>query len=614
MGSRKGDCLPHRISGPIASAPFRRQFRQISSLLCVAVSASASHLIIAPIFDSTITSDPNASAIESTIRASIASYAVAFADPITISISFQRTSAGLGVSESSLQKVPYSNFYSALVADARTTNDAVVLAHLPNGGAKQSTNPVTGSTTINLNLATIKALKIPGSFPSGLSCGCDGIVSINTSLTAPGSPGSSGAYSLDAVVKHEIDEVLGLGSDLSQIAAGAGSFFNDPLPEDLFRYNAKGSRSFTTSGSETAYFSLDANTRLAQFDNQNDGGDFGDWQSNPLPLGVQAQVQDAFRSPGIDPSLGTELTALDAIGYDLIPSTKVGIFRSSAFMLAMDVNGNLTWDPGTDRAAFFGSSGDTLIFGDWDGSGATKMGIFRPTVGMFALDVNGNGMWDPGVDRFGFFGQNGDLPIVGDWTGDGKSKIGIYRPTTGLFALDLNNNLSWDVGTDQAGRFGQPGDIPLVGNWTGDGKYKVGVFRDGLWELDTNGNLTFDAGADASGTIGQTGDTPLVGDWNGDGRTKVGIYRPSESMFGLDYNGNLAWDAGIDRAAVFGIPTDTPIVGDWDGTGVTRIGIYRGTSAFWALDMNGNIQWDAGTDRWGGFGASGDTPAVGRWQ
>ena len=148
-----------------------------------------------------------------------------------------------------------------------------------------------------------------------------------------------------------------------------------------------------------------------------------------------------------------------------------GIFRSSAVMTAEDVNGNLAWDPGVDRAYFFGSAGDIPILGDWNGTGQDCVGIFRPSVAMFALDTNCNGQWDPGVDSFGFFGQTGDQPIVGDWTGDGKSKIGIYRPSTSLFALDINNNLTWDPGIDAAGNFGQSGDIPIVGNWTADGKY-----------------------------------------------------------------------------------------------------------------------------------------------
>jgi hypothetical protein len=120
-------------------------------------------------------------------------------------------------------------------------------------------------------------------------------------------------------VEHEINEVLGLGSDLP-----GGGFFSDPAPEDLFRYDSLGNRSFTTNPSAKAFFSIDGMNDLAQFDNQNDGGDFGDWQSNPLPNGVQPQVQDAFATPFSNPTLGVnELTALDVIGYNFSPQGPV---------------------------------------------------------------------------------------------------------------------------------------------------------------------------------------------------------------------------------------------------------------------------------------------------
>jgi len=293
-------------------------------------------------------------------------------------------------------------------------------------------------------------------------------------------------------------------------------------------------------------------------------------------------------------------------------ASKIGIFRPAAFMMvAEDVNGNIAWDPGIDRAAFFGTAGDTIIYGDWDGSGTTKVGIFRASVGMFALDMNGNGVWDPGIDTFGFFGQAGDVPIVGDWNGDGRTKVGIYRPTTGLFAIDYNGNLAYDPGIDKAHQFGLVGDTPIIGDWNGDGQAKVGVFRSGLWILDSNNNLTLDAG-DTQGIIGQAGDTPLLGDWNGDGRTKVGIYRSGVGMFAEDYNGNLTWDNGVDRAGVFGAAGSTPVVGDWTGTGITKVGVFYG-NGYWGLDINGNLSWDAGV-RWGGFGSgTGDTPVVGKW-
>ena len=65
----------------------------------------------------------------------------------------------------------------------------------------------------------------------------------------------------------------------------------------------------------TPFFSLNGTTDLAPF-NQTGSGDFGDWQSSPLPTGVPPEVQDAFATPGATPSLGVELTVLQAIGYD----------------------------------------------------------------------------------------------------------------------------------------------------------------------------------------------------------------------------------------------------------------------------------------------------------
>jgi hypothetical protein len=176
-------------------------------------------------------------------------------------------------------------------------------------------NPVTNTTTINVKTANIRALGIP----CGSVCSptFDGTVSVNTSITfPPNAPGSS--YSMLADVEHEIDELLGLGSALPNTPPGGSIPNNDPFPEDLFRYNASGARTFSTSCTGHAFFSVNGVTHLAEFDNQCDGGDFGDWRSNPLPNGVQPEVQDAFATPGITPSMGAEIEALEAIGYDLI--------------------------------------------------------------------------------------------------------------------------------------------------------------------------------------------------------------------------------------------------------------------------------------------------------
>lgn len=277
-----------------------------------------SPLTITPIFDTSIVSDPNGAAIEASINAALSFYTsnltTATLSPINVTIDFKE-GGGLGGSNTTLYKESYQGFITALInANSGDLTDTTALAGLAN----VANNPVTGSTTIDVKTAELRALGYTG-VPPAASGGYDGIITLNTALTTPGSPGSSLNYSLMSVVEHEVDEVLGLGSDVS----GTG-FFADPAPEDLFRYDSSGNRSYTTNAAAKAYFSLDGSTLLAQFDNQSDGGDWGDWQSNPRASGVLPQVQDAFATPGSNPFLALtspEVTALDAMGYNLVTAT-----------------------------------------------------------------------------------------------------------------------------------------------------------------------------------------------------------------------------------------------------------------------------------------------------
>ena len=54
-----------------------------------------------------------------------------------------------------------------------------------------------------------------------------------------------------------------------------------------------------------------------------------------------------------------------------------------------------------------------------------KIGVFRN--GTWYLDMNGNDSWDPGTDAIISFGMAGDIPVVGDWNGSGTTKIGVFR-------------------------------------------------------------------------------------------------------------------------------------------------------------------------------------------
>ena len=291
--------------------------------LCAGPAYGDVALNIIPTFDSSITSDPDAAAIEATINSAVSYYDSTFTThtgaPIGVTIDFAEMSTGLGESTSGVYKESYSSYITALhAASSGDATDTTALGGLP----ISATNPVTGSANIDVKSPNARALGFaaPGVVTGPHGGTFDGVISLNTSITTPGSPGSTLQYSLLAVTEHEIDEVLALGSDV-----GGTGFFADPAGEDLFRYTSTpGVRSYTTAG-DNAYFSLNGTTDLVQF-NQDPAGDYGDWWShngggNPGP-NPPPRVQDAFGFPGTSPTLATdpgtpEIIALDALGYNL---------------------------------------------------------------------------------------------------------------------------------------------------------------------------------------------------------------------------------------------------------------------------------------------------------
>jgi hypothetical protein len=282
------------------------------------IGPAQGNLVINATFDSTITSDPNAAVIESTINSVIALYEASFSDPVTVTITFQEMAGGLGQSSSFLVPgVSYSTFRSRLAARATTADDAKALAHLPAGSA----NPVNGSTTLSLNLPNGRALGFsgPGWNPPPGQTG--GTVFLNTSsMNLDRTSINPSKFDLFAVAAHEIDEVLGLTSALDGLANGDPALTGDVDVMDLFRYDQNGNRSFTTASSAQAWFSLDGTTRLVRF-NQDDTGDFHDWYS---PGGQTPRVQDAFARSGTTPNPTVELIALDVIGYHfLVPTVAI---------------------------------------------------------------------------------------------------------------------------------------------------------------------------------------------------------------------------------------------------------------------------------------------------
>ena len=276
---------------------------------------SARALTIIPTFDATITNDVNATTIENTINSAIQLYQARFSDPITVTIQFMEiTTSGLyGSSSWWYYGLSYSSFRTALAQHAHTANDAIAMSLLP----ASSANPVTGTTTIRVKTANLRALGFTG-YNSGLTGGYDGIIGLHTSqLNLSRASTVSTKGDLLSTVCHEIDEVLGMSCGLD-----FGS--PDPLPQDLFRYSSTGARSYTTNGDD-AYFSINGTNLLVRC-NQSSSEDYGDWW---VAGAHTPRVQDASATNGKTPNPNVELIALDVIGYTLVPVPAPVITRIS---------------------------------------------------------------------------------------------------------------------------------------------------------------------------------------------------------------------------------------------------------------------------------------------
>jgi hypothetical protein len=305
-------------------------------------------LFIVPNFDTSITSNTNALAIEGGINSAISTieglYATPYAPSVSIPVTFTYNPGSAGNLESTEQgyySLPYGEYVSLLQLDsAANPGNSVLAAAIAN---LSSGNDANGSGDVVVSGALLTMLGDP-SAP-------DATININSNQTFDFSrPVSSGAFDLIGGLEHELDEVLGgggAGSTLNAIADGAcnngsplGFFCGTFGPTDLYRYSALNTPSYTTSGSATAYLSINGGLTSFAGVNQSSGGDYGDFA--PGGSGAGQFIQNAFNSRGQDEdytSSSPEFAMLESIGWDASSSAPepgtLGLLGASLVTLAL---------------------------------------------------------------------------------------------------------------------------------------------------------------------------------------------------------------------------------------------------------------------------------------
>jgi len=325
------------------------------SNVTTATTQPATGLIIEPTFDSSITDDPNAAAIEAMINRAIAIYESLFSDPVMTHILFRYSDSApdgtpfppgvLAASRSAVYTVSWNNFVSALRADARTSNDHTAIASLPASPLSANIAPSSANGRA-VGLDTPPAMFADGTFGQGGPF--DGIVTLNSAqpfwFTRPL---ISGSFDAQRSVEHEIDEVMGLGSYLNTSNVPTCPLYEAESSDNDILGGAVIQSCPTCSGGADVGF-VGNNSGTLQFNNvfANASGrlDVRIWYTNG------DAVRYAFLSVNGDP--GTSLTFPSTGSFQTVGSIQVTITNlipgsDNTLMFSNPIVGH--WAPDFDR-------------------------------------------------------------------------------------------------------------------------------------------------------------------------------------------------------------------------------------------------------------------------
>ncbi|HTG52724.1 MAG TPA: NF038122 family metalloprotease, partial [Candidatus Tectomicrobia bacterium] len=269
-------------------------------------------LTIQATFDSSITGQPKAAVIEATINQAISIYESLFTDPITISIRFRYATTlpdgtpmtDLVESLTVIYSVGSNIWFNALRSDAKSSNDSVAIASLPD----TTLFPTVVASSANgraLGQNTPPAMNADGTVSVGGPY--DGIVTLNSVTSFQFfRPTDANRFDAQRSIEQGIDSIMGILYNFSGL-----------MPNDLFSWSAPGQRNSDVAAAR--YFSIDGGVTSIIYFNNDSNGSFADWASDACPQ-AQPYVQNAFPCMGQFSDVSAtspEGIDLDVIGYDL---------------------------------------------------------------------------------------------------------------------------------------------------------------------------------------------------------------------------------------------------------------------------------------------------------